>query len=174
MLLQSVFDFFIFSQKRLGKNRKPFTMYKFRTMILNAEEMKSEYAYLNEFDGPFFKIKNDPRFTKLGKILALTGLDELPQIINLLKGEMRLIGPRPFPVEEAKKIPKKYNRRFTVKPGITGLWVLKGAHKLSFAQWMESDLEYIHKKSFLLNVKIIFGTVLLMFKSLFRILLLQL
>lgn len=138
---------YIFRQKRTGKDNKPFWIYKIRTMVDNAENMKKEVRALNEVDGPVFKIKNDPRYTKVGKILSHTGLDELPQLVNIIKGEMDFVGPRPLPIEEARLIPKKYQKRTAVSPGITSPWILKGAHKLSFREWMESDLEYIKDKS---------------------------
>jgi len=138
---------FIFKQKRAGKNNKPFWIYKIRTMVINAETLKSKIENLNEVDKPVFKIYNDPRYTKIGRLLSHTGLDELPQLINIIKGEMDFVGPRPLPVEEAKLIPQKYLRRFDVMPGITSPWILQGAHKLSFKEWMESDLAYIERKS---------------------------
>ena len=131
-----------FKQKRAGKGKKTFLMYKFRTMVEGAEELKKKYFNLNEASGPVFKIKEDPRFTKVGRILAHTGIDELPQLINVVKGEMVLVGPRPLPVDEANKVPKKYKKRFLVLPGATSLWLVKGAHKLAFDEWMRLDLEY--------------------------------
>lgn len=138
---------FIFRQKRAGKNNKPFWIYKIRTMVINAETLKSKIENLNEVDKPVFKIYNDPRYTKIGRFLSHTGLDELPQLINIIKGEMEFVGPRPLPVEEARLIPQKYQGRFAVLPGITSPWILQGAHKLSFKEWMESDLAYIERKS---------------------------
>lgn len=138
---------FIFKQKRAGKNRKSFWIYKIRTMVVNAETLRSKIENLNEVDKPVFKIYDDPRYTKIGRFLSHTGLDELPQLINVIKGEMDFVGPRPLPVEEAKLIPQKYQGRFTVLPGITSPWILQGAHKLSFGEWMESDLAYIKRKS---------------------------
>lgn len=152
---------FLFTQKRVGKNKKIFTMFKFRTMINNAEDLKQKYLYLNEAHGPIFKIRNDPRYTKVGKFLARTGLDELPQLINIIKGEMAFVGPRPLPVDEAKKIPSKYQKRFSVLPGITSLWVIRGAHKLPFNKWMKLDLEYIQKKSLTYDLHILCITLVL-------------
>ncbi len=100
---------FVFRQKRIGKDKKSFTIYKFRTMVAEAETLKARYLKLNEADGPVFKIRSDPRYTSFGKILAHSGLDELPQLINIAKGEMAFVGPRPLPTYEAKKIPSKYN-----------------------------------------------------------------
>lgn len=138
---------FIFRQKRAGKNNKPFWIYKIRTMVINAENLRLKIENLNEVDKPVFKIYNDPRYTKIGRFLSHTGLDELPQLINIIKGEMDFVGPRPLPVNEARLIPQKYQGRFAVLPGITSPWILQGAHKLSFKEWMESDLTYIERKS---------------------------
>lgn len=149
---------FIFKQKRTGKNKKPFFLYKIRTMVDDAENLKSKIQNLNEADRPVFKIRNDPRYTKIGKFLSHTGLDETPQLINIIKGEMDFVGPRPLPVDEANKIPKKYERRFSVLPGITSLWIIKGAHNLTFTQWMKFDLEYVDKKSFIYDAKIFIKT----------------
>lgn len=154
----------IFKQKRMGKGKIPFTMYKFRTMVENAEYLKAKYLKLNEADGPVFKIRNDPRYTKVGKFLARVALDELPQLINVLKGEMALVGPRPLPLDEARKIPKIYEARFSVLPGMTSLWVIKGGHSLSFEQWMELDLEYIKRRSFFYDLRIFAQTILLVLK----------
>jgi len=159
---------FIFKQKRAGKNRKPFTMYKIRTMVENAENLKSKIYYLNEADGPVFKIRNDPRYTKIGRFLSRTGIDELPQLVNVIKGEMSFIGPRPLPTEEAKKIPKKYERRFFELPGISSPWVIKGASHLNFDQWMKLDLEYVDKKIFWYDISITFQTIALLLKLFFK------
>ena len=159
---------FIFKQKRTGKDKKPFTIYKIRTMVENAETIKKKYLKLNEADGPVFKIHNDPRYTRTGRLIAHTGLDELPQLINIIKGEMSFVGPRPMPVEETLKVPKKYERRFSVLPGITSSWVIQGSHKLSFKKWMELDLEYIKKKNLWYDIEIAIKTILLIGKSLTR------
>ncbi len=138
---------FLFKQKRAGKNKKSFFIYKFRTMVKNAEDLRSKIYHLNEADGPVFKIYNDPRYTRIGKFLSHTGLDELPQLINIIRGEMNFVGPRPLPINEAQQVPAKYQKRFSVLPGITSSWILQGAHKLSFEEWMESDLAYIKNKT---------------------------
>jgi lipopolysaccharide/colanic/teichoic acid biosynthesis glycosyltransferase len=155
----------IFRQKRAGKNKKSFTMFKLRTMVGGAEKLKKRYLQLNEADGPVFKIRDDPRYTKVGRFLAHTGLDELAQLVNIIKGEMSFIGPRPLPLDEAAKVPKKYEERFKVLPGITSLWVIKGSHKLSFDEWMKLDVFYTKKKSLLLDIKIALLTVFLILKS---------
>jgi lipopolysaccharide/colanic/teichoic acid biosynthesis glycosyltransferase len=146
----------IFKQARRGKNGKDFAMYKFRTMRNGAQHEQVELADLNEADGPVFKIKNDPRFVGIGKWLAYTGLDELPQFMNVLKGEMSLVGPRPLPTAEAEKIPEKFRQvRELVKPGIVSEWVVKGAHQLPFIKWMESDRKYIKQASLLTDVVVL-------------------
>jgi len=156
---------FIFKQKRLGKNKKPFYMYKIRTMVNNAEKLKPSFYHLNEADGPVFKIREDPRYTKIGKFLSHTGLDEIPQLVNIIKGEMDFVGPRPLPVTEALKVPKKYQKRFTVAPGMTSTWIINGAHKLTFDQWMKLDVEYAKNKNLTFDIKILaktFTTIILL------------
>ncbi len=149
----------LFKQERWGKNRKSFVMWKFRTMRMGAEREKRELLELNEVDGPVFKIRNDPRFTKIGRWLSHRGLDELPQLWNVVRGEMALVGPRPLPIEEAKKVPKKYWRRYEVLPGMTSWWIVRGSHyQLSFKEWMESDVKYVETKSWWEDVKIIIET----------------
>lgn len=160
---------FIFKQKRLGKDRKPFTIYKIRTMVENAENLKSKIQNLNEADGPVFKIHNDPRYTKIGQWLAHTGLDELSQLINIIKGEMNFVGPRPFPVDEANQVPKIYERRFSVLPGLSSLWVIKGTDHSNFDRWMGLDLEYVKKKSLCYDLKITIKTILLIGQLLIRV-----
>lgn len=157
-----------FYQKRAGLNKKPFTIYKFRTMIEKAENLKKKYQHLNQADGPVFKIANDPRYTKIGKVLGHSGLDELPQLINILKGEMAFIGPRPLPVKEAAKVPKKYEKRFSVLPGISSLWVAEGTDHSDFDNWMKLDLEYVKRKSLWYDFSIILRTIFLIVKLVFR------
>ena len=136
-----------FIQERVGYRGRLFRMYKFRTMKVGAETEQEKYRFLNEADGPVFKIKNDPRFTGIGRYLCQCGIDELPQLFNVLKGEMELIGPRPLPEKEAGQIDEKYKVRQKVKPGIVSPWVFNGYHKLSFDEWMKSDIDYVKKKS---------------------------
>jgi lipopolysaccharide/colanic/teichoic acid biosynthesis glycosyltransferase len=156
---------FIFKQKRWGKGKKMFVLYKFRTMVEGAEKLKKRYLHLNETDGPVFKIRKDPRYTRVGKFLAHTGIDELPQLINILRGEMVFVGPRPLPIPEAKAVPKKYQIRFSVLPGITSLWVVKGAHDFSFSKWMQLDAYYIRNKSIFLDLTVMWQTLLLILSS---------
>jgi lipopolysaccharide/colanic/teichoic acid biosynthesis glycosyltransferase len=148
----------IFKQKRTGKNRKPFILFKFRTMVLGAEKKRKDLQKLNEANGPVFKMRNDPRYTKIGKFLAHTGLDELPQLVNIIKGEMAFIGPRPLPLYEDKNIPKKYEARYKVLPGITSPWVVGGSHNLPFSKWMQLDVEYAKNKNIVRDLQISFQT----------------
>lgn len=151
----------IFDQERVGRYGKLFKIHKFRTMRLSAKNEQKQYWYLNEAEPPVFKIRNDPRFTRFGKWLAWSGLDELPQIINILGGEMSLVGPRPLIPNEEKRIPKKWRfKRRSVKPGLTSSWFIKGAHKLSFAEWMELDMVDIRQKSFWYDAGIVLKTIL--------------
>jgi lipopolysaccharide/colanic/teichoic acid biosynthesis glycosyltransferase len=158
---------FIFKQSRVGKGFEDFTIYKIRTMVEGAETKKKEIMHLNEIDGPVFKINDDPRFTVAGKILSRTGIDELPQLVNILKGDMSFVGPRPLPIEEAVQIPDKYRERFKVKPGITSTWIIYGAHGLTFNEWMRLDVKYVKEKSALFDLNILFKTVFLMIKWFF-------
>ncbi len=149
---------FIFKQKRAGKGKKPFFIYKIRTMVIDADNLKQNIYHLNQSDGPVFKIRNDPRYTKVGKFLSHTGLDEITQLVNIIKGEMDFVGPRPLPVEEAEKISNKFAKRFSILPGMTSPWIIKGAHSLSFNQWMNLDLQYVKYKSLLYDISIFFNT----------------
>ena len=143
-------------------------MFKIRTMYHGAENDQKKYGDLNQADGPVFKIRNDPRFTNIGKFLANTGLDELPQLLNVLKGDMSFVGPRPLPINETNKIPSKFNTRFSVLPGITSSWVINGSHSISFVQWMKLDLEYVEKNDLLADLGIAFHTVGIILRNLFR------
>lgn len=136
----------VFRQKRTGKNGLPFVMYKFRTMVHGAEKKKSAYAHLNESQGPAFKIRNDPRFTRIGAFLSHTGLDELPQLFNVLRGDMALIGPRPLPVAEAKKLKSWMKVREQILPGIISPAILTGRYHEDFNSWMRSDAAYVQRK----------------------------
>jgi len=144
----------LYIHTRIGKKGKPFLMYKFRTMKQDADHMKRSLKKLNEADGPVFKIHNDPRFTKIGKFLSHTGLDELPQLLNVIQGDMSIVGPRPLPIAEACKLTKSQQKRYAIKPGIISPWILNGYHSKSFAEWMKSDVEYTKKKSILYDMSI--------------------
>lgn len=151
----------LFRQKRSGLNGQPFTIYKFRTMVTNAEQLKHELAAMNEMTGPVFKVSNDPRVTPIGKFLRKSSLDELPQLLNVLRGEMSLVGPRPLPVDEVRRFNDlAHRRRLSVKPGITCLWQVSGRNNVSdFRDWVRLDLEYIDNWSLWLDFKILWRTV---------------
>ena len=149
-----------FVQERVGLNKRRFRMYKFRTMVANAEEQQAQIENLNEADGPVFKIKNDPRLTRLGKFLRKASIDELPQLLNVLKNDMSLVGPRPLDVRDYNGLDEDWlRRRFSVRPGITCLWQINGRSSVSFQEWMKWDLQYIDHWSFWLDVKVIAKTI---------------
>jgi lipopolysaccharide/colanic/teichoic acid biosynthesis glycosyltransferase len=158
----------VFCQKRVGKNGKPFVMYKFRTMRVGAEREQKKYQKLNEANGPVFKIRNDPRLTRVGKFFAHTGLDELPQLFNVLKGDMALVGPRPLPVPEAQKLTAIQKQRESVKPGIISPWILEGYHRQTFDNWMKSDITYAKSKNFLSDLTLSVRTVVFLASLFFR------
>ncbi|HZR19611.1 MAG TPA: sugar transferase [Verrucomicrobiae bacterium] len=149
-----------FRQQRSGLNGRPFTLYKFRTMVTNAEQLKHELAAMNEMSGPVFKLVNDPRVTRFGRLLRKFSIDELPQLINVLRGEMSLVGPRPLPVDEVKRFNDvAHRRRLSVKPGLTCLWQVSGRNRVKdFKDWVRLDLEYIDNWSLWLDLKIICRT----------------
>jgi exopolysaccharide biosynthesis polyprenyl glycosylphosphotransferase len=149
-----------FVQKRVGLNKRLISVYKFRTMVLNAEQKQADLEHLNEVAGPVFKIKNDPRVTRIGKILRKTSIDELPQLFNVLKGDMSLVGPRPLPVRDYRGFNRDWQRRrFSIRPGITCLWQINGRSSVSFERWMEMDLEYIDQWSVWLDLQILLRTI---------------
>jgi len=150
----------LFFQQRAGLNGRPFTMLKFRSMNIDAEAKKSELYGRNEMTGPVFKVTNDPRVTPVGKFLRRFSLDELPQFINVLKGEMSLVGPRPLPLEEVRRFDDRcHRRRLSVKPGLTCLWQISGRNQItSFEEWVRLDLQYIDNWSLWLDFKILFLT----------------
>jgi exopolysaccharide biosynthesis polyprenyl glycosylphosphotransferase len=151
----------LFRQQRSGQNGAPFTLYKFRTMVTNAEQFKHELEAMNEMSGPVFKVTKDPRVTPLGKILRRYSLDELPQLFNVLRGEMSLVGPRPLPVDEVQRFNDlAHRRRLSVKPGITCLWQVSGRNQIAdFKEWVRLDLEYIDNWSLWLDIKILLRTI---------------
>jgi len=154
----------IFTQMRTGKGGRRFHMYKFRTMVPNAEELKSEYAHLNELQWPDFKITNDPRIIPIGRFLRKTSLDELPQLFNVLRGEMSLVGPRPtsFGPETYKLW---HTHRLDVIPGLTGLWQILGRAQLEFDDRLRLDIAYIERASIWLDINILARTILAVFES---------
>ena len=148
-----------YSQKRIGKNGKPFKMYKFRSMCVDAEQQLERLAALNERDGPTFKITHDPRVTRVGRLIRKTCIDELPQLINILRGEMSLVGPRPpLPNEVAVYTPYQM-RRLGVTPGLTCFWQATKGEDTTFEEWVEMDLKYIRERSLKTDIKILFLTV---------------
>ena len=151
----------MFKQQRSGLNGRPFTIYKFRTMVSNAEQLKHELAAMNEMSGPVFKVTMDPRITPVGKYLRKFSIDEFPQLFNVLRGEMSLVGPRPLPVDEVKRFNDlAHRRRLSVKPGLTCLWQVSGRNNVSnFSDWVRLDLEYIDNWSLWLDMKILWRTV---------------
>lgn len=156
---------FVFKQKRAGKDKKPFTIYKIRTMKVGAERQQKGLMKQNEADGPVFKIRSDPRFTRVGKFLSHCAVDEVLQLVNIVKGDMALIGPRPLPVKEAQKVPKQFDTRFSVLPGMTSSWIAKGAHSLSFLAWMKLDVDYVKNRSAKMDIWIIWKTLLTIIKQ---------
>jgi exopolysaccharide biosynthesis polyprenyl glycosylphosphotransferase len=149
-----------FTQNRVGLNRRRFRLFKFRTMAESADEMQHELEHLNEADGPVFKIRNDPRVTRIGRFLRRFSIDELPQLFNVLKGDMSLVGPRPLPLRDVERINTQWHkRRFSMKPGVTCLWQVNGRSDVSFDDWVEMDLQYIDKWSLGLDIRILLRTV---------------
>jgi exopolysaccharide biosynthesis polyprenyl glycosylphosphotransferase len=148
-----------FKQERCGLNGRPFVMYKFRSMVGNAEQLRFELDALNEMDGPVFKSSRDPRITLIGKIIRRFSIDELPQLYNVLRGDMSLVGPRPPLPQEVARYERWQRRRLSMKPGITCLWQISGRNEVSFDDWMKLDLTYIDNWSLLLDLKILLKTV---------------
>ncbi|MBQ4619516.1 MAG: sugar transferase [Clostridia bacterium] len=149
----------IFSQIRVGRDGKKFVFYKFRSMKPNAESELGDLLKFNEMKGPAFKIKDDPRITRVGHFIRKTGLDELPQLVNVLKGDMSIVGPRPALPREVEQYSAYQKQRLLVSPGLTCYWQIQPQRNdMSFDEWMELDLKYIKERSFLVDWKIIFGT----------------
>ena len=154
----------LFTQWRTGKGGRRFQIYKFRTMVTNAEELKQKYAHLNELTWPDFKITDDPRVTRVGRFLRRTSLDELPQVFNVLKGEMSLVGPRPTSFD-VSTYALWHTERLEVVPGITGLWQIKGRSELDFDERLRLDIEYIQNRGFWLDLKILIQTFTVFFSQ---------
>ena len=151
----------IFSQIRIGKNGKAFRFYKFRSMVVNAEDLLAGLQNQNEMSGPAFKMKNDPRVTKVGRFIRKTSLDELPQLWNVLKGDMSLVGPRPPLPNEVEQYTEEQKKRLSVTPGLTCYWqVQPSRNDLDFDEWFELDMKYIRERSMKIDIKIIFQTIL--------------
>jgi lipopolysaccharide/colanic/teichoic acid biosynthesis glycosyltransferase len=154
-----------FKQKRIGYNGRTFTLLKFRTMIDGAENLKEFLLDRNEMDGPVFKIKDDPRITKVGHFLRKSSIDELPQLINVLIGDMSLVGPRPPIQEEVLKYKTNERRRLSMKPGITCYWQVNGRNEITFNEWMKLDKKYIDNWSLWLDFKIMIKTIPVVLKG---------
>jgi len=149
----------LFGQERIGMNKRRFRLLKFRSMVVDAEERKKDLEHLNEMDGPTFKIRKDPRVTRIGAILRKLSIDELPQLINVFKGEMSLVGPRPPLLSEVDHYDWSDRRRLSIKPGITCLWQVSGRNQLTFDEWMVLDRRYIDTWSVWLDLKILLKTI---------------
>jgi len=148
-----------FCQKRAGRGGKPFNMYKFRSMVQGAEDARPVMEKLNEREKPIFKIRHDPRVTRVGRLLRRSSVDELPQLINVLRGDMSLVGPRPLWVNEARRARGKAKLRETVRPGLTCLWQICGRSELPYETWVDLDLYYIRHRSVVLDLMIILQTI---------------
>ncbi|WP_240033952.1 sugar transferase [Planococcus salinus] len=155
----------LFKQQRVGKDGKLFNMYKFRSMVSNAEELKETLRKQNEVSGPVFKIKYDPRVTKVGRFIRKTSIDELPQLFNVLKGDMSLVGPRPPLPDEVEQYTSYERQRISVTPGLTCYWQVYGRSNVEFEEWVELDLQYIRQRNILIDIKLICKTVLVLFGS---------
>jgi len=154
-----------FTQKRVGKNGREFNMYKFRSMITDAEAKLEELLKYNEVEGAMFKMKDDPRITRVGKFIRKTSIDELPQLFNVLKGDMSLVGPRPPLPREVNEYTNYHKQRLLVTPGCTGVWQASARNSVGFEEMVEMDLYYIRNRSFVFDIKIILKTVLVLFGS---------
>lgn len=153
----------IFSQERVGLNGKEFKMYKFRSMVCNAEDLLCRLKDKNEMSGPVFKITKDPRITRVGRFIRRTSLDELPQLFNVLKGEMSLVGPRPNLPREVCKYTDFQKQKLLVKPGLTCYWQVMGRSSIDFEDWMKLDVKYVHERNTWIDIKLIFRTVKVLF-----------
>lgn len=156
----------IYVSKRMGKNGRIFDFYKFRSMCVNAEDQLGELMDLNEADGPAFKIKDDPRITRFGRFIRKTSIDELPQLWNVVKGDMSIVGPRPPIPREVEQYDEEQMQRLKVVPGLTCYWQIQPArNSLSFQEWMDLDLKYIRERSFKVDLKIILKTAWVMVRG---------
>ncbi|MEN8078653.1 exopolysaccharide biosynthesis polyprenyl glycosylphosphotransferase [Clostridioides difficile] len=153
----------IFKQDRVGKDGKIFGMYKLRSMVINAEELKSKLENQNEMSGPMFKMKDDPRITRVGKFIRKTSIDELPQLVNVIRGEMSLVGPRPSLPREVEQFKPWMRERLLVKPGITCFWQVSGRNNIPFEEWMRLDVKYVKEMNYWLDIKLIFKTFFVLF-----------
>ena len=152
-----------FSQTRVGLHGKEFKIYKFRSMVDGAEALRKSIEHKNEMSGPMFKVRDDPRITKIGRFIRKTSIDELPQLINVLKGEMSLVGPRPSLPSEVEKFEPWMLKRLEVKPGLTCYWQVSGRNNIGFEDWMKLDINYVNYRNIRLDIKLIFKTIILLF-----------
>ncbi len=152
-----------FEQNRVGQDGREFKMYKFRSMCTDAEYLLEKLQDKNEMSGPMFKIKEDPRVTKLGRFIRKTSIDELPQLFNILKGEMSLVGPRPSLPKEVAQFTSFQKQRLVAKPGLTCYWQVKGRSNVSFEEWMEMDVKYVEERNTWIDIRLIFKTVKVLF-----------
>lgn len=156
----------VFTQERVGKNDKTFKFYKFRSMVVNAEDLLDDLQDQNEKDGPVFKIKNDPRVTKIGRFIRRTSIDELPQLLNILKGDMSFVGPRPALLNEVKQYTTFQRQRLLVTPGLTCFWQASSRRdEIGFDEWVSLDVKYIREQNLLLDFKLILATFKAVFTS---------
>lgn len=153
----------IFAQVRVGQNGEEFKMFKFRSMIQNAEDLLRDLKDKNEMSGPMFKIKDDPRITRVGKLIRKTSIDELPQLFNIFIGNMSFVGPRPNLPNEVAKFSEYHKQKLIAKPGLTCFWQVMGRNNIDFEQWMELDLKYLEERSIVLDIKLIFRTFFVLF-----------
>lgn len=153
----------IFTQERVGKDGRIFKMYKFRSMVIDAEKMLDNLKDKNEMNGPMFKIKEDPRVTKVGKILRKTSIDELPQLFNVLIGDMSLVGPRPNLPREVINFSEYHKQKLYIKPGITCYWQVMGRNNIDFDEWMELDIKYAKERNLWIDITLIFRTIGVLF-----------
>lgn len=152
-----------FKQDRVGKDEEIFSMYKFRSMVVNAEELKKALENQNEMSGPMFKMKKDPRITRVGRFIRKTSIDELPQLVNVIKGDMSLVGPRPSLPKEVEQFEPWMKERLTVQPGITCFWQVMGRNSIPFEEWMKLDVKYVRERNYFLDIKLIFKTFFVLF-----------
>ena len=152
-----------FKQDRVGKDEELFSMYKFRSMVVNAEELKKVLENQNEMSGPMFKMKKDPRITRVGRFIRKTSIDELPQLVNVIKGDMSLVGPRPSLPKEVEQFEPWMKERLTVQPGITCFWQVMGRNSIPFEEWMKLDVKYVRERNYFLDIKLIFKTFFVLF-----------
>ena len=153
----------LFKQDRVGKDEEIFSMYKFRSMVVNAEELKKSLEKENEMSGPMFKMKKDPRITRVGRFIRKTSIDELPQLVNVIKGDMSLVGPRPSLPKEVEQFEPWMKERLTVQPGITCFWQVMGRNSIPFEEWMKLDVKYVRERNYFLDIKLIFKTFFVLF-----------